>query len=142
MTKEIWINLPVKDIAASKLFFKSIGFFRLHPAHEDNPEMGAIQAGDHNVMVMFFPRERFELFSKIKITDTTQSTEAMFSFSAETKAEVDEMAKNVKQAGGNVFAEPSEIEGWMYGCAFADLDGHRWNMLYMDMSKMPGLPKS
>lgn len=138
MTKEIWINLPVKDVAASKVFFKSLGgFFRLHPSHEGNPNMGAVQAGDHNVMVMLFPEARIEAFSQNPVTDTTKSTEVLFSFSAETREEVDEMAKSVKAAGGNVFAAPAEIDGWMYGCAFADLDGHRWNMLYMDMSKMP-----
>lgn len=138
MTKEIWINLPVKDVAAAKVFFSSLGgFFRLHPAHESNPDMAAVQAGDHNVMVMLFPEARIEAFSQNPITDTKKSTEVLFSFSAETKEEVDEMAKSVKAAGGNVFAAPAEIEGWMYGCAFADLDGHRWNILYMDMSKMP-----
>ncbi len=138
MTKEIWINLPVKDVAASKAFFKSLGgFFRLHPAHEGNPDMGAVQAGDHNVMVMLFPEEQLKSFTQNPITDTKTSTEVMFSFSAETKEEVNKMAESVKAAGGNVFAPPAEIQGWMYGCAFADLDGHRWNMLYMDMEKMP-----
>lgn len=137
MTKEIWINLPVKDIAASKNFFKSIGFFRLHPAHENNPDMGAIQAGDHNVMVMLFPEEQIAKYTSLPITDTTKSAEVIFSFSAETKEEVNEMARRVNEAGGNVYAQPNETDGWMYGCAFADLDGHRWNMLYMDMEKMP-----
>ncbi len=137
MKREIWINLPVKDITASKKFFSSIGFFRLHPAHEHNDHMGAIQAGDNNVMVMLFPEKVFESFTQTGISDTKQFAEALFSFTAVNKEEVDEMAKNVKHAGGTVFAEPGEKDGWMYGCGFADPDGHRWNMLYMDMSKMP-----
>ncbi len=45
--------------------------------------------------------------------------------------------KKVEFAGGSIFGKPSEIDGWMYGAGFADLDGHRWNLLYMDESKMP-----
>jgi predicted lactoylglutathione lyase len=51
---------------------------------------------------------------------------------------VDELAETAKAAGGTVYAEPGENQGWMYGCGFSDPDGHRWNVLYMDMSKMPG----
>jgi predicted lactoylglutathione lyase len=47
------------------------------------------------------------------------------------------MLKKAVNAGGTVFSESEEKDGWMYGCGFADLDGHRWNVLYMDMSKMP-----
>ena len=137
MKKEIWINLPVKNIAASRTFFKSIGFFRLHPRHENDENMCAVQAGDNNVMVMLFPEAVFQSFSKADISDTKKTAEVLLSFTAVTREEVDEMAKNVKAAGGTVFAEPGEKDGWMYGCGFCDPDGHRWNMLYMDMEKMP-----
>ena len=60
----------------------------------------------------------------------------LISIDAETKEEVNEMATKVVNAGGNVFSKPSEIQGWMYGCAFADIDGHRWNILYMDINKL------
>ncbi|MFD0677987.1 MULTISPECIES: VOC family protein [unclassified Paenibacillus] len=46
------------------------------------------------------------------------------------------MVKLVAEAGGTIFSKPTEHQGWMYGCGSADLDGHRWNMLYMDMSKL------
>ncbi len=49
---------------------------------------------------------------------------------------MDETARKVFDANGTIFSEPAEIEGWMYGFAFADLDGHRWNQVFMDMSKM------
>lgn len=47
------------------------------------------------------------------------------------------MLKKAVEAGGTSFSEPADKEGWMYGCGFADLDNHRWNVLYMNMSKMP-----
>ena len=51
--------------------------------------------------------------------------------------EIDQLAKKVASAGGTVFAPPGENQGWMYGFAFTDPDGHRWNALHIDMSKMP-----
>ena len=64
------------------------------------------------------------------------SSEILISIDAENKGEVDALAKKVEEAGGTVFAPPAESQGWMYGCAFADLDGHRWNSLFMDFSKL------
>jgi predicted lactoylglutathione lyase len=59
------------------------------------------------------------------------------SIDAESREEVDCLATTIKNAGGTIFAEPGENQGWMYGCGFCDLDGHRWNILYMDFEKMP-----
>jgi predicted lactoylglutathione lyase len=62
----------------------------------------------------------------------------LISFDAESPAEVDEIAQKVTAAGGVIYAQPGESEGWMYACGFCDPDGHRWNPLFMDMSKMNG----
>ena len=64
-------------------------------------------------------------------------SEVLISFDAESREEVDETARKVFEAGGTVFSKLAEIQGWMYGFAFADLDGHRWNMVFMDFSKLP-----
>jgi len=74
---------------------------------------------------------------KNEISDTEAGSEVFISFDTESREAVDETAKKVWDAGGNVFSEPAEIQGWMYGFAFADLDGHRWNQIYMDFGKMP-----
>lgn len=79
----------------------------------------------------------FRSFTDHAVTDTQQGTEVLFSLGADSKEEVDELAKKAEQAGGTVFREP-DGEEWMYGCGFVDPDGHRWNVLYMDMSKVPG----
>ncbi|MEY2828706.1 MAG: hypothetical protein RIQ33_564, partial [Bacteroidota bacterium] len=71
------------------------------------------------------------------IADTSKGSEVLISFDAESPEEVDTLVKNVKAAGGIVYGEPGWNQGWMYGCGFVDMDGHRWNMLYMDMTKMP-----
>jgi len=134
MTKQIWLNLPVKDVAKSKEFFSKIGFS--FNSEHDTPSSTCMLVGEGNFVVMLFEESLFAGFSQNKITDTQSSSEILISIDAESVVEVDELAKKVKDAGGNVFAPPAESQGWMYGFAFADLDGHRWNALYMDFSKL------
>ena len=135
MTKEIWINLPVKDIDRSKAFFTKLGF----PFNEQrsNAELASLAIGTKNLVVNLFKDSIFETFTKNRIADTKQATEVLFSIGAESREEVDELLRKAVGAGGTVFSESGEKDGWMYGCGFADLDGHRWNILYMDMTKMP-----
>jgi predicted lactoylglutathione lyase len=136
MTKELWINLPVKDVKKSREFFTKIGFTQ-NTHFPETEQMSSIFAGSKNIVIMLCAEAVFQGFTQHKLPDTKQSSEVLFSFDAESREEVDELAEKVKAAGGNVFAQPGDNQGWMYGFAFADLDGHRWNALYMDMSKMP-----
>jgi uncharacterized protein len=136
MTKELWINLPVKDIVKSREFFTKLGF-TFHPRHKDSNDAAGLIIGESNLMVMLFPEDTFKKFAKNAISDTTIATEVLFSIDAESRDEVDELIKKAIHAGGIAFSEPEEQDGWMYGAGFSDLDGHRWNVLYMDMAKMP-----
>ena len=135
MTKELWLNLPVKDLKKAKEFYKQLGFS--FKEERDTPVMSAMIVGTKKIAVMLVTIEQFEKYAQLKISDTKQGCEILISFDAETREEVDQLAASAEKAGGLLFAKPSEILGWMYGCAFADLDGHRWNALYMDMSKAP-----
>src|SRR5664279_771956 len=132
MTKEIWINLPVKDVKKSKTFFTSIGF-SLNPNYSNGDESACITVGTKNIVVMLFKEEQLKKFTQHEIADTKAGTEVLFSFDAESEKEVDEIAKKVVEAGGTLYSKPASVQGWMYGCAFIDLDGHRWNALHMDM---------
>lgn len=136
MTKEIWINLPVKNVEKSKAFFAALGF-EFNKNFGNSATSACLLIGSKNVIVMLFEEPAFKSFIQHDVTDTAKSSEVLFSIDAESREEVDEMVKKVAAAGGTVFATPGEKAGWMYGCGFCDLDGHRWNMLYMDMSKMP-----
>jgi len=134
MTKEIWLNLPAKNVDASLAFFTAIGFIP-KPERSAPGERACIQAGKS--VVMLFNAQSFQhINGGLEMNDTSKTAQMLISFDAESKEEIDELAEKVKKAGGKVFAEPAEIQGWMYGFAFADLDGHRWNGLYMDFSKM------
>lgn len=136
MAKEFWVNLPVKDISKSRTFFKAIGFAE-NTQFSENPTMASFFLGDKNVVVNFFPEALFKTFSNHEIADTAKGTEALFSIDAQSPAEVDEVANKAVAAGATLYASPGEKDGWMYGCGFTDLDGHRWNVLFMDFSKMP-----
>ncbi|WP_066070299.1 VOC family protein [Neobacillus soli] len=135
MTKQFWINLPVKDLNKAKEFYSKLGF--LINTQHGNSDQAQLIIGDSNAAVMLFPDSTFKHFTRNEIVDTRQATEVLLSIDAESREEVDEMAKKAVEAGGTIFGEPGENQGWMYGCGFTDLDGHRWNVLYMDMSKMP-----
>jgi predicted lactoylglutathione lyase len=135
MTKQVWLNLPVKSVQQSKAFFAALGW-KFNEAHSSEVN-AALVVGEKAFVVMLFEEKMFENITRNKATDTSQSTEVMISFDAESREEIDEIAEKVNAAGGNVFAGPGESQGWMYACAFTDPDGHRWNALYMDASKMP-----
>ena len=135
MTKEIWINLPVKDLNESTAFFKSLGFSFNHKM--DHTGMRCMIIGEQKLVVMLVPQEMFNGFTSNKSVDTSQGSEVLISISAESRDEVDQLAQKAEAAGGKVFGQPRENQGWMYGCGFSDPDGHRWNVLYMDYSRMP-----
>ena len=98
--------------------------------------MVGILVGEKNVMLMLFLEDTFKGFVQTELSDTSKYSEVLFSFDAESKEEVDEMLIKVEKAGGKIMGKPDQ-NNWLYGFGFADLDGHRWNILYMDMSKMP-----
>jgi uncharacterized protein len=135
MIKEPWINLPVKNVTKSVAFFKQLGFS--FNAERTNEMMAAMIIGKAKIAFMLFDEKMFQSFIQHPIADTSKGSEVLISFDAESAEEVDTLVANVKAAGGTVYGEPGWNQGWMYGCGFVDLDGHRWNMLYMDLSKMP-----
>jgi len=134
-TKQIWLNLPVKDALKSKEFFTTLGFTFLE--ERTTAQSACMLIGEANFVVMLFAEAMFKNFIQHEITDTRTSTQMLLSIDAQSREEVDLLAANAEKAGGIVFAAPADNQGWMYGCGFADLDGHRWNVLYMDFSKMP-----
>lgn len=134
--QQFWINLPVKDIVVSRTFFEQIGF-RPNPMYTQATQVASFFLGGNNVVMMLFTETAFSSLTQHKIADTNQGTEILLNIDAQSKSEVDAMAAKVRLAGGKIYAEPGEAEGWMYAFGFLDPDGHRWSMLYMDMEKMP-----
>lgn len=136
MVKEIWINLPVKDVKKSKEFFTKLGF-SFNTKHGETNDSACLLVGQKNFPVMLFEESMFKSFTRHELANTATGSEVLISIDAESREEVDELARKASEAGGVVFGKPTAVQGWMYGCGFTDLDGHRWNVLHMDISKMP-----
>ena len=136
MTKQFWINLPVKDVNKSREFFTKLGF-KFNTERGNGPNSACLLIGDKNVVVMLFDEPTFKGFTQHHISDANAGNEVLLSIDAESKEEVDELVQKVIAAGGKSSHKPKAMDGFMYGCVFSDLDGHRWNILYMDMTKMP-----
>jgi hypothetical protein len=137
MAQDMWLNLPVKDLAESVTFFTEIGFAR-HPGPGNGKNSASFTIGANKVVLMLFAQDVFSGFTNNALSDTAKGTEVLFSLGADSRDQVDDIARRVKSAGGTVFAEPRKSNGFMYGCGFCDPDGHRWNVLFMDAGKMPG----
>lgn len=134
MVKQIWLNLPVKDVSKAKIFFTKIGFS--FNSQQETSSSACMIVGENNFVVMLFDEKIFEGFVQNKVLENKNNSEILISIDAQSKQEVNDFAIKVKEAGGEIFSEPSDNQGWMYGFGFADLDKHRWNVLYMDVSKM------
>ena len=136
MQNELWLNLASKNLEKAKEFFIKLGF-EMNEAHKA-PHMVSMFVGNKKMVINLFKEELFKGFiGGQTVTDTMASNEILFSIGAGSPAEVDQMAARALEAGGKLYGKPGYKDGWMYGCGFSDLDGHRWNVLYMDMSKLP-----
>ena len=136
MAKEMWLNLGVENIVKSREFYQAIGF-KIMEQHANNNQMVGLVIGQQKVAVMLFPKSVFGGFIQNSVTNTSESNEVLISIDAASPEEVDALIALVEKAGGKVYGKPGWSQGWMYGAGFCDLDGHRWNILHMDMSKMP-----
>ncbi len=128
MVQKIFVNLPVKDLTKSIAFFTKLGF-TFNPQFTDDKATCMIIS--ENIFAMLLVEERFKDFTKKKISDAKKSTEVLIALSADSRKNVDELVKKAVAAGGSIYM-PSQDHGWMYGHSFADLDGHQWEVFYMD----------
>ena len=136
-TKQIWLNLPVKDVLKSRKFYMQLGFTFNDIHSETDQSAQCMLVGDNHFVIMLFPEDTFKKFSKNEITDTKKSSEILISIDAQSREEVDKLTQKAKEAGAIIYEEAGENQGWMYGSGFADLDGHQWNILFMDRSEIP-----
>ena len=128
MTNQIFVNLPVENLSLTVEFFKKLGFSFNPQFTDDNATCMIIS---DNIFVMLLVKKFFKTFTKKDICDTTKDTETIIALSAESRQKVDEMMQNVIEAGGNEPREPQD-HGWMYGRSFEDINGHLWEIIYMD----------
>lgn len=133
MATKIFVNLPVRDLSKSMEFFAKLGFtFNAQLTDED----ATCMIVGENIFAMLLIEERFREFTKKPIADARKSTEVLLALDVASRDEVDQMVCNALSAGGSVYTDPQD-HGWMYGHSFADLDGHQWEILYLDEPALP-----
>lgn len=136
MIKNIFVNLAVKDLPATKEFWTKLGF-TFNPQFTDD-KAACLVLGE-SIYAMLIVPDYFVTFTKKSLIDAHASVEVINALSAESKDEVDTLMNQILAAGGK---EPREVQdlGWMYSRAFDDLDGHHWELIWVDLAKAPANP--
>ena len=128
MSRKLFVNVSVRDLKKSMDFFSTLGF-TFNPQFTD--DKAACMVVSEEAYFMLLTEPFFRTFTKRQPADTARSTEAMFALSCSGKAEVDEIVRKAIDAGGKHAMDPID-HGFMYGWSFYDLDGHHWEVLWMD----------
>jgi predicted lactoylglutathione lyase len=126
--RKMFVNLPVRDLKKSMAFFSSLGF-SFNPKFTDDNAACMIVSDEGFVMLLTEPF--FRNFTKRELCDTSRQTEALVALSCSSRPEVDEMLKKAEAAGGRPAMDPQD-HGFMYASSFCDLDGHHWEVFWMD----------
>jgi uncharacterized protein len=132
MATKIFVNLPVKDLNRTVEFFTKLGF-SFNPQFTD--ENATCMVIGEDIFVMLLVEKFFKSFTKKEICDAMKDAEVILALSAESRENVDQMINRVIKAGGRESREPQD-HGWMYGRGFQDIDGHLWEVIYMDLSAL------
>ena len=132
MSTKIFVNLPVKDLKHSMDFFRKLGY-SFNPQFTD--ENAACLVISEDIYAMLLCTDFFKNFTKKELVDANRSTEVILSLTMESRAAVDATLEKALAAGAT--ETMTMDEGWMYQRGFADLDGHLWEIFYMDMSAIP-----
>ncbi|MDD5268975.1 MAG: VOC family protein [Methylococcales bacterium] len=128
MATKIFVNLPVKNLNKSIEFFTQLGY-TFNPQFTDETATCMIVSED--IFVMLLTEAKFKTFTPKAICDATKYTEVLVCLSSGSRKEVDEMVCKAVAAGGATYNEPQD-HGFMYGHGFQDLDGHIWELIYME----------
>jgi predicted lactoylglutathione lyase len=132
MATKIFVNLPVKDLDKTIEFFSKLGF-TFDPQFTDQNATCMVVGED--IFIMLLVREFFKTFTRKDVVDATRSTETILTLSADTREKVDDLVNKALQAGATSPNDPQD-QGWMYGRSFYDLDGHHWEIMYMDPNSL------
>ncbi len=130
MPTNIFINLPVKDLDQSVAFFTQLGF-SFNPQFTD--ETATCMIISDTIYAMLLTEAKFQSFTPKAISNAKQASEVLIGLSCESREQVVALVQKAVTAGGSTYAEPNDY-GFMYQHGFEDLDGHMWEIFYMDPS--------
>ncbi|UHO39816.1 VOC family protein [Chryseobacterium capnotolerans] len=130
---QIYVNLPVKDVQKTRAFWTTLGF-SINEQFSDDKAVCVVMKEDH-IYTMFLKEEFFQTFTN-RPTSKGDTTQVLLAIGVESREEVDQMVKTAIENGGSKYSESMD-HGWMYQSAFADLNGHQWEVMYADASQIP-----
>lgn len=131
---KIFVNLPVKNLDKTKEFFSKLGFTFNAQFTDDK---AACMVISDNIYSMLLKEDFFKSFIPDRqVCDSAKEKEVLIALSVESRGKVDELMGKALNAGGRE-ARPAQDYGWMYGRAFEDIDGHIWELFYMDEKARP-----
>ncbi len=126
--KKIWSNLAVSDLDRTTKFYTELGF----KSNGSSKELTSFLIGENDFVMHFFLKDILKINIKGEITNSQNSNEVVFTLSAESINQVNNWAKEVQSAGGKIISQPEEFGEGYYGFLFADPDGHKFNVFYME----------
>ncbi|MGX9886261.1 VOC family protein [Streptomyces sp. NPDC002276] len=130
----IFVNLAVNDVDASRKFFTELGY-SINPQFSTD-ECACVVISD-TIVAMLLGKQRYSDFTKKEIADSTKTSEVLLCLSAESREKVDELVDKAIASGGTGSGDAID-QGFMYGRSFDDLDGHTWEVMWMDPAAVQG----
>ena len=130
----IFVNLATNDVEASKKFFTELGY-TINPQFSSDENVCVVISD--TIVAMLLSKSHYANFTKKEIADSTRTSEVLVCLSAESREKVDELVDKAIAAGGTATGETQD-QGFMYGRAFDDLDGHTWEVVWMDPAAVQG----
>jgi hypothetical protein len=130
MSKLIFINLPVRDLPRSIAFYEALG---AQKNEQFTDHTAACMVFSEAIHVMLLTHDKFSQFTPKTIADARKTTEVLICMSADSRDAVDDMTARAGAAGGIIDPGPKQDYGFMYGRSFEDLDGHIWEVMWMDV---------
>jgi predicted lactoylglutathione lyase len=133
MAQQIFVNLPIRDMARSRAFFESLGY-SFNPQFTN--EQGACMVVSDTICVMLLVESFFQTFTKKPVADARASTEVLLCLSCDSREAVDVLVAKAVAAGARTPMPPQD-HGFMYGHGYEDLDGHQWELVWMNPNAAP-----
>jgi predicted lactoylglutathione lyase len=136
MSRLIFVNLPVTDLARSTAFYEAVGFTR---NAQFSDHTAACMVLSDIIHVMLLTHDKYRQFTSKEIVDAHRASEVLLCISCASREEVDEVTERALAMGSRE-PSPKDEYGFMYGRSFEDPDGHCWAPMWMDVAALGGRP--
>ncbi|OXI81345.1 lactoylglutathione lyase [Burkholderia sp. AU33423] len=135
MSRQLFINLPVRDLPKATAFYTALGA-SMNPQFSDDSSSCMVLSD--TLFVMLMTHEKWARFTKKPIVDSRRESEVMLALSADDRESVDKLTDIAGAHGGKADVNARQDLGFMYGRSFEDPDGHIWEVMFVDMSRIEG----